>query len=100
MIFNGGENVYPAEVENVLYEHPAIAEAAVIGMPHKFLGESIKAIIALKPEQQATPLEIINFCRDKIADFKLPTSVDFVESLPRTPSGKVQKGKLRKKYSQ
>ncbi len=98
MICYGGENVYPAEVENVLYQHPAIADVAVIGIPHQFLGESIKAIVVLKPQQQATPLDIINFCRDKLADFKLPTTVDFVESLPRTPSGKVQKGKLREQY--
>jgi len=98
MICYGGENVYPAEVENVLYEHPAIAEVAVIGIPHKFLGESIKAVVVLKAGKKAIALDIINFTKGKIADFKLPTSVDFVESLPRTPSGKVQKGKLREKY--
>ncbi|NEO53126.1 MAG: long-chain-fatty-acid--CoA ligase [Okeania sp. SIO3B5] len=98
MICYGGENVYPAEVENILYEHPAIAEVAVIGIPDKFLGESIKAIVVLKAGEKTRTLDIINFARGKIADFKLPTSVDFVESLPRTPSGKVQKGKLRQKY--
>ncbi|MGK7921643.1 MAG: fatty acid--CoA ligase [Trichodesmium sp.] len=100
MICYGGENVYPAEVENILYEHPAIAEVAIIGIPNKFLGESIKAIVVVKPGEKATALDIINFAKGKIADFKLPTSVDFVESLPRTPSGKVQKGKLRQQYLQ
>ncbi|QSJ14939.1 fatty acid--CoA ligase [Nostoc sp. UHCC 0702] len=100
MICYAGENVYPAEIENILYEYPAIAEVAVIGIPDEDWGESIKAIVVLKAGMQATALDIINFVRSKIADFKLPRSVEFVESLPRTPSGKIQKGKLREKYWQ
>ncbi|MEH2346854.1 MAG: AMP-binding protein [Nostoc sp.] len=100
MICYAGENVYPAEIENILYEHPAVAEVAVIGVPDQDFGETIKAIVVLKAPMKATALDIINFVRGKIADFKLPRSVEFTESLPRTPSGKLQKGKLREKYWQ
>ena len=100
MIVYAGENVYPAEVENILYEHPLISEVAVIGVPDEDFGESIKAIVVLKPDIKATTLDIINFVRGKVANFKLPRSVEFAQSLPRTPSGKVQKGKLREKYWQ
>ncbi|MEM9272242.1 MAG: fatty acid--CoA ligase [Cyanobacteria bacterium P01_F01_bin.143] len=100
MICYAGENVYPAEIENILAAHPAIAEVGVIGVPDEDFGESIKAIVVLKPGMKAKALEIINFVRGKLADFKLPRSVEFVESLPRTPSGKIQKGKLREPYWQ
>ncbi len=100
MICYAGENVYPAEIENILSEHPAIAEVGVIGVPDEDFGESIKAIVVLKAGMEAKALNIINFVRGKLADFKLPRSVEFVQSLPRTPSGKVQKGKLREKYWQ
>lgn len=100
MICYAGENIYPAEVENVLYEHPAVAEVAIIGVPDEDFGEIIKAIVVLKPGMKATALDIISFIRGKLADFKLPRSVEFTESLPRTPSGKLQKGKLREKYWQ
>lgn len=100
MIVYAGENVYPAEIENILYKHPAISEVAVIGVPDEDFGESIKAIVVLKSEMKATTLEIINFVRGKVANFKLPRSLEFTQSLPRTPSGKVQKGKLREKYWQ
>lgn len=100
MICYAGENIYPAEIENILYEHPAIAEVGVIGVPNEDFGESIKAIVVLKADRSAKALEIINFVRGKLADFKLPRSVEFVQSLPRTPSGKIQKGKLREKYWQ
>jgi acyl-CoA synthetase (AMP-forming)/AMP-acid ligase II len=100
MICYAGENVYPAEIENILSSHPAIAEVGVIGVPDEDFGESIKAIVVLKADRSAKALEIINFVRGKLADFKLPRSVEFVKSLPRTPSGKIQKGKLREKYWQ
>lgn len=100
MICYAGENVYPAEIENILYAHPAIAEVAVIGVPDQDWGESIKALVVLKPGLSATALDIISFVRGKLADFKLPRSVEFVASLPRTPSGKLQKSKLREKYWQ
>ena len=100
MIVYGGENVYPAEIENILYEHLAVREVAVIGVPDEDFGETIKAIVVLKAGIKASALDIINFVRGKIADFKLPRSVEFTESLPRTPSGKLQKGKIREKYWQ
>lgn len=100
MICYASENVYPAEVENILYQYPAIAEVAVIGVPDSQWGETIKALVVLKPGTTATALDIINFARGKLANFKLPRTVDFIASLPRTPSGKVQKGKLREPYWQ
>ncbi|MGD1897882.1 MAG: fatty acid--CoA ligase [Phormidesmis sp.] len=100
MICYASENVYPAEVENILYQHPAIAEVAVIGVPDPKWGEAIKALVVLRPEASATALDIINFARGKLASFKLPRTVDFVAALPRTPSGKVQKGKLREPFWQ
>lgn len=100
MICYAGENVYPAEVENILHEHPAVAEVGVIGVPDQDFGESIKALIVLKPNMEAKALGVIHFVRGKLADFKLPRSIEFVDSLPRTPSGKIQKGKLREKYWQ
>lgn len=100
MICYAGENVYPAEIENILYKHPAVAEVAVIGVPDEDFGEMIKAIVVLKAGMEAKALDIIDFVRGKLADFKLPRRVEFTESLPRTPSGKLQKGKLREKYWQ
>jgi acyl-CoA synthetase (AMP-forming)/AMP-acid ligase II len=98
MICYAGENVYPAEIENVLYQHPAIAEVAVIGVPDPKWGEAIKALVVLKPGREISALDLINFARERLANFKLPRSVEFIDSLPRTPSGKVQKGKLREPY--
>lgn len=100
MICYAGENVYPAEIENVLYQHPAIAEVAVIGVPDPKWGEAIKALVVLKPGREISALDLINFARERLANFKLPRSVEFIDSLPRTPSGKVQKGKLREPYWQ
>ena len=95
MIVSGGENVYPAEVENVLMKHPGIADVAVIGVPHEKWGETAKAIVVRAPDTEATPEEIIAFSRQHLAKFKCPTSVDFVDVLPRNPSGKVLKKDLR-----
>jgi acyl-CoA synthetase (AMP-forming)/AMP-acid ligase II len=98
MILYAGENVYPAEVESALMAHPAIAECAVIGVPHERWGEEIKAIVVLKPGAAAKPQEILAVARGQIAPFKIPKTVDFVDALPRTPSGKIQKAKLRAPY--
>jgi long-chain acyl-CoA synthetase len=98
MIISGGENVYSREVEEVLYMHPAIADAAVIGVPHKQWGESVKAIIVLREGEEAGEEEIIDFCRDKLAGFKRPRSIEFIDSLPRNLSGKVLKKVLRDPY--
>jgi acyl-CoA synthetase (AMP-forming)/AMP-acid ligase II len=98
MISYAGENVYPAEVESALMAHPAIAECAVIGVPHERWGEEVKAIVVLKPGASAKPHEILAIARGQIAPFKIPKSVDFTDALPRTPSGKIQKAKLREPY--
>ncbi len=98
MIISGGENIYSAEVENVLYMHPAISEAVVIGVPHEKWVETVKAVVVLKPGVQATEEEIIEFCKKNLASYKKPTSVEFVTELPKTPSGKVLKWRLREIY--
>ena len=100
MIISGGENVYPAEVENVLSDHPAVADVAVIGVPDERWGETVKAVVVRKPGATAESHEIIAFARQRLAHFKCPTSVDFVESLPRNPSGKILKRELREPYWQ
>jgi len=98
MIISGGENVYPREVEEILYKHPAIAEAAVIGIPDDYWVEKVHAIIVLKEAASATPEEITVFCRKYIAGYKVPKSFEFVESLPKNASGKILKKELRNKY--
>ncbi len=98
IIITGGENVYSTEVENVIYEHPAVLEVAVIGVPDEKWGEAVKAVIVLKEGMQATEQEIIDFVKSKIARYKAPKSVDFVKELPKTGSGKIQKTKIREWY--
>ncbi len=98
MILTGGENVYSTEVENILYMHPAILECAVVGVPDQKWGEAVKGIVVLKPSQRATEQEIIQFCKERIAHYKAPKSIDFIEALPRTGSGKIHKKGLRDKY--
>ena len=100
MIVSGGENVYPAEVENVLYDHPAVAEVAVIGVPDERWGETVKAIVVVKPGATTDAAELIAFARTRVAKYKCPTSVDFVAALPRNASGKVLKKDLRVTYWQ
>ncbi|MBI5031584.1 MAG: long-chain-fatty-acid--CoA ligase [Chloroflexi bacterium] len=98
MIISGGENIYSREVEEVLYMHPAVLEAAVIGVPDAQWGESVKALIVLKPGVTATEEEIISFCKDNLASYKKPRSVEFRVTLPKTPSGKIRKVELREAY--
>ncbi len=98
MILTGGENVYSTEVENVLYMHPAVLECAVIGVPDEKWGEAVKGIVVLKPGQNTSSEEIIRFCKEHIAHYKAPKSIDFIEALPRTGSGKIQKKELRDRY--
>lgn len=98
MIISGGENIYPAEVENALANHPAVAEYAVIGVPDEKWGEAVKACVTLKPGTTATEREIIDFTRERLAHYKCPKSVDILETLPRNPSGKVLKRILREPY--
>jgi acyl-CoA synthetase (AMP-forming)/AMP-acid ligase II len=98
MIVSGAENIYPAEVENALMNHPAIADVAVIGVPDERWGEAVKAIVVLKPGEGATQADIIAFVRARIAGYKLPKSIDFVPALPRNPSGKILRRELRAPY--
>ena len=98
MIVSGGENVYPAEIENVLMKHDGIADAAVIGVPHEKWGETVKAIVVRAGDEGHSNDEIIAYCRENLAHYKCPTSVDEIDVLPRNPSGKILKTELRKPY--
>ncbi len=98
MIISGGENIYPAEIEEVLYKHPKILECAVLGVHDEKWGESIKAVVVCKPGEQLSEQEVIDYCKSHLASYKKPRSVDFVESLPRSALGKVLKRVLREQY--
>jgi acyl-CoA synthetase (AMP-forming)/AMP-acid ligase II len=98
VIITGGENVSSIEVEDCLFQHPAVLETAVIGVPDEKWGETIKALVVLRPGQQATEGDLIDFCRGRMAHFKCPTSVEFREALSRTATGKLQKFKLREPF--
>lgn len=95
MLISGGENIYPAEIEEVLYTHPDILECAVIGVPDETWGESVKAIIVLKPDRKISSEDIINYCKHYLASYKKPKEIEFVKVLPRNTSGKVLKQVLR-----
>ena len=95
MIISGGVNVYPREVEEVLHEHPAVAEAAVVGVPDEYWGEAVRAVVALRTDSTATSEEIVEFCRSRLASFKLPKTLEFVDALPRNAAGKVLRRELR-----
>ncbi|WP_348726748.1 long-chain-fatty-acid--CoA ligase [uncultured Mycolicibacterium sp.] len=98
MIVSGGENVYPAEVENVLMTQPGVADAAVIGVPDERWGEAVKAVIVASPGTELSAEDVIAYARTRLGGFKLPKSVDFVAALPRNPSGKLLKRELREPY--
>ncbi|MGH0032861.1 MAG: long-chain-fatty-acid--CoA ligase [Myxococcota bacterium] len=98
VIISGGENISSPEIEDALYQHPAVLECAVIGVPHEKWGETPKALVVLREGHDAGEDELIAFCRDHLAHFKCPTSVERVPELPRTATGKLQKFKLREKY--
>ena len=100
MIISGGENIYSAEVENALYCHPAVLEAAVIGVPDPKWGERVHAVVVLKPGWEATEAEIIARCREFISGYKVPKSVEFVSEMPKSGAGKILKRNLRDKYWQ
>lgn len=100
MIVSGGMNVYPAEIETALYMHPAVAQVAVIGVPDDRWGEAVKAIIELRKGEHATEEEILKFCQERLAAYKKPKSVEFVDSIPVGSSGKVVKRELRERYWQ
>ncbi|MFH1931622.1 MAG: hypothetical protein ABIN18_08555 [Pseudomonadota bacterium] len=91
----GGENIFPREIEEILHAHPRILEAAVIGLPDPDWGEKVHAVVALKEGETLTEQEVIDYCKEHIASFKKPKSVEFVEKLPRSAAGKVLKRILR-----
>lgn len=97
LIISGGENISTIEVERVICEHPAVLDCAVIGIPHEKWGEVPKAFVVLRPGAQATPEEVISFCRERLAHFKCPKAVEFVDALPKTSTGKTQKFVLRER---
>lgn len=98
IIISGGENISSREVEEVLYEHPDVLEAAVIGVPDPYWGESVKAVVVLKDKASITEDELIGFCKQRLSSFKKPKSIDFVKELPKNPQGKILKAELRKRY--
>jgi len=98
MIITGGENVYPAEVENAIYGHPDVLEVAVISIPDEKWGEAVKAVCVPKPGHTVDPESVINWARERVAGFKVPKSVDVIDALPRNPSGKILRRELRDPY--
>jgi long-chain acyl-CoA synthetase len=98
MIVSGGENIYPREIEEIFYQHPAVKEVAIIGIPDDYWVERVHAVVVLKEGTTATSEELIDFCKGRIARFKAPKSIEFAELLPKTSSGKVLKRELREKY--
>lgn len=98
VIISGGENVSSVEVEDVLYQHPAVAEVAVIGVPDEKWGETVKALVVLRPNSSVTEHELRTFCKENLAGYKCPTTIEFRDALARTATGKLQKFKLREPY--
>jgi long-chain acyl-CoA synthetase len=98
MIVSGGENIYPAELESVLSDHPAVADVAVIGVPDETWGETVKAIVVRRPGAELSEEELIDWSRTRLAGYKRPRSVDFTAAIPRNPSGKIMKRELRQPY--
>jgi acyl-CoA synthetase (AMP-forming)/AMP-acid ligase II len=95
MILTGGENVYSTEVEHALYAHPSVLEAAVYGVPDERFGEAVRAAVVLRPNERASAEDLVAFCRKRLAAYKCPRVVDFLDEVPRTGSGKIQKRALR-----
>ena len=98
MIIRGGENIYPREIDEVLYQHPQIAAAAVIGVPDELYGEDVAAVVVLKPEANVSEAEVIEFCKGRLADYKCPKTVRFVDDIPKGPTGKLLKRELAQMF--
>jgi acyl-CoA synthetase (AMP-forming)/AMP-acid ligase II len=98
MIISGGENIYPREIEEVIIQHAAVREVAIVGVPDPKWGEAIKAVVAVVPEKSTTEKDLISFCKDNIASYKKPKSVDFVDEWPKSNYGKILKREIRAKY--
>jgi acyl-CoA synthetase (AMP-forming)/AMP-acid ligase II len=97
MIISGAENIYPAEIENVLMTHAGVSDVAVIGVPDETWGEAVKALVC-RSDQSLSEAELIEYCRQRIAHYKCPSSIDWLQQLPRNPSGKILKTELRQPY--
>lgn len=95
MIVSGGENIYPREIEEVLFRHPEVADAAVVGIPHATWGETVRAHVVLKREKSADEKSIVEFCKSHLTSYKKPTSVVFTDAIPRNSAGKALKRLLR-----
>jgi len=100
IIISGGENVASREVEEVFYQHPAVREVSVIGVPDKEWGEAVKAVVALKPGTAATEHELMEFCKARLAGYKKPRSIDFIDELPKNAAGKIDKAGLKRFYKE
>jgi acyl-CoA synthetase (AMP-forming)/AMP-acid ligase II len=100
MIVSGAENVYPREIEDVLVTHPAVVDAAVVGIPSERWGETVMAFVVLDDSGAVGEDELVEFCRGKLADYKRPRAIEIIDELPRNPSGKVLKRVLREPYWQ
>jgi long-chain acyl-CoA synthetase len=98
MIIRGGENIYPREIDEVLYQHPQVAAAAVIGVPDELYGEEVAAVVMLKPDAKTSEQEVIDFCKARLADYKCPKKVRFVEDIPKGPTGKLLKRELAQMF--
>jgi len=98
MIIRGGENIYPREIDEVLYQHPAVAAAATIGVPDQLYGEEVAAFVVLKEGTEASAEEFLAFCRARLADYKCPKTVRFVKEIPKGPTGKLLKRELAQQF--
>ena len=98
MIISGGFNIYPSEVEQVIYRHNAVYEACVIGVPDEQWGEAVKAVVVLKKGHQVGAKELIEYCGQHLSGFKKPRSIEFVDSLPKNPNGKVARRIIRERF--
>jgi long-chain acyl-CoA synthetase len=99
MIIRGGENIYPREIDEVLYRHPAVAAAATIGVPDELYGEEVAAFVVLKDGVDLAGENIIAYCREHLADYKCPKSIHIVKDIPKGPTGKLLKRELARQYS-
>ncbi|WP_017795787.1 long-chain-fatty-acid--CoA ligase [Oceanobacillus kimchii] len=99
LIIASGYNIYPVEIEDVIYQHPSVLEVAIIGVPDKYRGETVKAFVVLKSNATLTEDDLIQYCRDRLASFKVPRSVEFLQELPKTAVGKILKRKLKEQFS-
>ena len=95
MIIAGGYNIYPRDIDEVLFEHPKILEACAIGVPDSYRGETVKAFVVLKPGETMTAEEVMEYCKEKLAKYKVPTMVEFIDTLPKSGVGKILRKELR-----